>query len=103
MECRAVRAYLSDVEVIRHDRGTVYELGIFKSLGRSHSVAVVEVGMSNPVASQEVERAIAYFEPSVALFVGVAGGLKDVCLGDVVASTKVYGYEAGNAGTTIVP
>lgn len=95
VEFVAVRAHLTDLQEEIHSEGTIYERGSFLSNGQLWQVGIVEVGAGNAEAAVETKRAIDYFKPSVVLFVGIAGGIKDVALGDVVAATKVYGYESG--------
>lgn len=94
VEYEGVRAHLSGIHEETY-KGTVYERGTFSAGKRLWDVGIAQIGAGNPGAASEAERAIAYFDPSIILFVGVAGGLKDVALGDVVAATKVYGYESG--------
>lgn len=95
IEFKAVIAHLEKTHEVTHPKGTVYECGEFYSSGQSWKVAVVENGPGNTSAALEVQRAIDYFDPKIILFVGVAGGIKDVSICDVIAGTKVYGYESG--------
>jgi nucleoside phosphorylase len=103
VEYLAVRAYLTDLEEQVHPQGTIYERGKFATDSQVWDIGIVEIGAGNPGAALEAERAIAYFNPEIILFVGVAGGIKDVAIGDVVASTKVYGYESGKAEEMFKP
>ncbi len=103
LEYEAVRAHLTALREEVHPAGTVYECGRFEGGGSAWRAWIVEAGMGNTGTALEVERAIAHCRPDVALFAGVAGGIKDVRLGDVVAATKVYAYESGKAEATFRP
>jgi len=103
VEYKAVSAHLTNLREDTHPQGTVYEQGDFSSTSQSWKVGIVEVGAGNPGAAMEAERSIQHFRPDVVIFVGIAGGIKDAALGDVVAATKVYGYESGKAGETFHP
>ncbi|VEP12178.1 conserved hypothetical protein [Hyella patelloides LEGE 07179] len=103
IEYKAVRSHLTNLKEEMHPQGTIYERGNFSANGDTWEIGIVEVGAGNSGAALEAERAIAYFHPNVILFVGVAGGIKDVELGDVVAATKVYGYESGKVEINFKP
>ena len=103
VEFKAVVAHLENTYEVIHPKGTVYECGEFYSPGQSWKVVVVETGPGNAPAAVEVERAINCFNPKIILFVGIAGGIKDVSIGDVIAGTKVYGYESGKIESEFKP
>lgn len=98
VEYIAVRSYLTNLEEETHPQGTIYQRGTFADSEQEWEVGIAEVGAGNASSAVEAERAIAYFKPDIIFFVGIAGGIKDVRIGDVVAATKVYGYESGKAG-----
>jgi nucleoside phosphorylase len=96
VEYLAVQKFLTGLRDVVHPLGTVYEQGIFAGDGFAWDVVIAQVGAGITKAAIAAERAISNFKPDVLLFVGIAGGLKDdVEIGDVVAATKVYGYESG--------
>ncbi len=94
LEHQAVVSHLSNV---RHlpTGGTLYTLGTFDAEDCTWDVAVAEVGAGNTDTAAEVTRADLMFAPRVMFFVGVAGGRKDVALGDVVACESALPYESG--------
>ncbi|NER46492.1 MAG: phosphorylase [Symploca sp. SIO1A3] len=103
VEYRAVRTHLIYLEEDIHPLGIIYERGKFITSSQEWEVGIAEVGAGNAGAAVEAERAIAHFQPDILLFVGIAGGIKDAQIGDVVVATDVYGYESGKVGEQFFP
>jgi hypothetical protein len=93
-EYLAVRAHLAGVRRVGV-KGTLFDVGTFPGEAGTWMVAVAQTGPSGEAAGAHVERAISRFNPSVAMFIGTAGGLRDVELADVVVATDVYDYDSG--------
>lgn len=93
-----IRNMLGNTKEITHPMGNVYEEAEFQSDQACWKILIVETGMGNSAAAIQTERAIEFYDPNVVFFIGIAGGLKDVNLGDVVAASSVYGYEKGKSG-----
>jgi tetratricopeptide (TPR) repeat protein len=101
--CQAVCAHLTERKQETHSQGTVYELGKFSADEQTWEIAIAEIDNSNTSSALETERAISHFKPDVICLVGVAAGIKDVLIGDVVVATKIYGYESGKEERKFLP
>ncbi|WP_017584151.1 5'-methylthioadenosine/S-adenosylhomocysteine nucleosidase family protein [Nocardiopsis valliformis] len=94
-EYRAVAEHLVEPFEEHSSNGTLYRIGTLKGKQRTRRVALAQTGPGNVDAGVHLERARAAFDPEVIVFVGVAGGIKDVRKGDVVVADAVYDYETG--------
>jgi nucleoside phosphorylase len=90
--------------VIKHLQGSLeeksiegdnYEIGRFAGRHQDYQVVVHQSGSRNSVAAMAADKAVRLFQPAAVLLVGVAGGVKDAAIGDVVVATRAYGYESG--------
>ncbi len=102
VERAAIEQYLVNIESVSHPTtGTDYTKGAYCCNDEMLEVIVARTDQTNVNAAIETERAISHFEPEFVFFAGVAGGLKDVEVGDVVIGRDVYGYERGKAEEAI--
>ena len=97
VEYQAIREYLTGPLRQQAERGTLYEVGALPGARGSWRVAVTQTGPGSTPAGVQLERAVSVFEPEIVLFLGVAGGRKDVARGDVVVADTIYDYEWGKS------
>lgn len=105
LEYKAVLSQLGSIQESTNIRGVAYRSGVFATVhGGLLRVAVVQlIEAGNEEAALATFEAAHHFKPKLLMFVGIAGGVKDVQLGDVVVATKVYGYTAGVAKQKFQP
>ena len=96
VERKAVRKHLSGLKSRRLGKATV-DVGGFEGNERILRVGVIEVGQGNINAASLTMMVVTGMQPEVVLMVGVAGGVKDLAIGDVVASSKIYWAESGKS------
>lgn len=92
LEQMAVHAHLENLSE-QIEGGVLFYKGDF--VGKSHRFEIVtqQTGSGNEKVALAAEKAIQIFQPDIMFLIGIAGGVKDVQLGDVVVGTKAYGYE----------
>src|SRR5258708_20696670 len=101
VEYLAVRSYLENLHEEVHPQGTIYERGIFPLQRDIWEVVIGEIGLGGATGALETERILSFYQPEIVLFVGIAGGIKDVKRGDIVVAPKVYGYEQSKESTDV--
>lgn len=92
VEHEAVMAHLTErtEEIVG---GSRYVKGNFEGRHHRFEVVVQQTGSGDSTIALATQKAVRLFSPVAVLLVGVAGGVKDVSIGDVVVGTKYYGYE----------
>lgn len=94
IEYKAVRRFLNSHEEIETPDGTIFEKCKYEFDSTVIDVYIGQCGMGNVNSALYTERAIKSINPSLVIFVGIAGGIKDVTYGDVVLASKIYSYES---------
>jgi nucleoside phosphorylase len=67
------------------------------TLGEKNGYQIVvrqQYSQGNYQSARETEWLIQHFQPAYLFFVGVAGGIKEVSLGEIVIATTARGYES---------
>lgn len=91
-EYSAAKRHILEPKEVEID-GLRTEVGYFVGEKQRWRVVLRETGMGNEGAAADVARLLAAVKPDCAFFVGIAGGLKDLGPGDVVAGELVITYD----------
>lgn len=102
-EFSSISNFLIDKSTKKLPSGIVYTEGFYQTNYGKLKIALFETGAGNIEAAVKTSEVVPHLNPNLIIFSGIAGGLKDVKIGDVVASSKVSYYEAGKADIDFLP
>jgi len=93
LERNEVEKHLTQTREIINQNGPTVTRGEFETAEVIWDVFVADTGAGNPEAAAATAWLGAKYSPELSIFVGVAGGRKDVSIGDVAVGDVVYYYE----------
>ena len=94
LEFKAIQAYLPEWNVIA-DYPYYAIQGVYQGQHTSFTITIIESGSKTNPTTLATEKAIKAFSPDMLILTGIAGGVKDAGIGDIVIATQAYGYESG--------
>lgn len=94
VEHKAILSHMPNVEE-KILSGHRYLCGQLSGKNHLFNIITRQAGSKNETIALATEKVIHHFQPVAIILAGVAGGVKDVSIGDVVVGTKYYGYESG--------
>ena len=94
LERQAVMSHLSDWQEEMLN-GKLYYIASFQNEFHQVQIILRQTGAKNSRLAVATDQIIQAYEPHILLLTGIAGGVKDVAIGDVVVGTRAYGYESG--------
>ena len=101
LERQAVREHLDGFNTRAVGAARV-DIGRFTVDGAALRVGVIECGPGNIDVAALTATTAKNLKPRAVLMVGVAGGIKDIRIGDVVASSKIYWAEPGRSEDNLI-
>ena len=90
----AIKKYLRDASNYSEE-GFYYIKGAYSGKFHDFRVYSVLTGARNAPMALAADKAIRQFKPDFIFLIGIAAGIKDVKIGDIVVGTKTYSYESG--------
>ncbi len=72
-----------------------FDFGQIKTKNNNWNIAVIEPDLNLNSFGLKVNEAISTLNPKFVFLAGIAGGIKDPKIGDIVIGTKAYFYEGG--------
>ncbi len=94
LEYQAIRVYLENLELYPI-LGRMCEIGTYRGKYQNYRVLIYQTGSTNTKIALAAKDIAEQVNPSFIFTVGIAGGVKDAAIGDIVVATKAYGYESG--------
>lgn len=85
-----IKSYLNNGRYV-HKEGVDYFKGSFEG----YEIVILQSGSKTDVTALSTQISLQHWQPDLIFLLGIAGGIKDTKIGDLVIGTKAYGYESG--------